>query len=148
MTRTRLIVLACVLLLGIGIPAWQYFTRGPSSEDCAPVVALLDYNREQSEQIQAKDADDALPGVAADSAYQQWADGLAQRAQDVTNPDLAIQAIQVADLASQFTVKLPQLRAATEAQAPGAPTPEIAYEMDALNTQIVNQLSQLSDACE
>lgn len=147
MTRTRLIVLACVLVVGLAIPAWQYFTRGPSSEDCAPVVALLDYNREQAQLIQTKDADDALPGVAADSAYQQWADGLAQRAQDVSNPDLAIQAIQLADLASQFVVKLPELRAATEAQSSGAPTPDIAYEMDALNTQITNQLTTLSNEC-
>ena len=49
-----------------------------------------------------------MPSVAEDAAYQQWADGLAQRAEQVTDPNLADTAVQVADLASQFVAKFPR----------------------------------------
>ena len=59
------------------------------SEECKPVLALLEFNASQSELIASKasDTDPAVPTVAEDVAYQQWADGLAQRAEQVTEPE-------------------------------------------------------------
>ena len=60
------------------------------SEECKPVLALLEFNASQSELIASKasDTDPAVPTVAEDVAYQQWADGLAaaRRAGDGTQP--------------------------------------------------------------
>jgi hypothetical protein len=149
MNRTRLIIMVCVAALGIGVLVWGNYFNGPSSEDCEPVVALLDFNHQQTELISSKSTEGsgALPTVAEDSVYQQWADGLAQRAQEVSDPELGQQAVRLADLAAQFVTKLPGLRSVTQAQAPGAPAPQLAYDMDALNGQITDQLAELAKAC-
>ena len=60
------------------------------SEECRPVKDLLDFNRSQAEHIAAKTGDEqGVPTAAEDAAYQAWADGLAERAQNVTIADLA-----------------------------------------------------------
>lgn len=121
---------------------------GPS-EECKPVKDMLDFNNSQGELIASKasDTDPAIPTVAEDAAYQQWADGMAQRAQQVTEPNLAATAIQVADAASQFVTKLPRMRSESENRAPGAPAPPVWIEMTLLNQRIVDGLNQLADAC-
>jgi len=123
---------------------------GQPSEGCKPVAALLEFNSSQSELIASKtgDADPAVPSVAEDAAYQQWADGLAQRAAEVTEPNLANTAVQVADNASQFVAKLPLLRTEAQSSAPGAPAPPVLFEMSVLNQRITDGFNQLSDACK
>lgn len=142
------IAIACVVLVGVAaVLSETVFSR--TSEECRPVVELLNFNRAQAEQISAHTNDSTTaPTVADDAAYQQWADGLAQRAQQVTSPELAGSAVRVADLATQFVAKLPRLRAETEAATPGAPTPQVVHEMTFLNAQITDEFAQLSDACE
>ena len=126
----------------------QFGVFGPSAEDCRPVKDLLEFNRSQAEQIGAKTGDsEGIPNVAEDGAYQVWADGLAERAQSVHEPDLATDATQLASLSSEFVAKFPVLRAQTQSRAPGAPAPPAAYEMAVLNTQITESLAKLSDAC-
>lgn len=122
---------------------------GRSAEDCDPVRDLLAFNRSQAALISSKESDDAggVPSVAEDAVYQQWADGLAERAEKVNAPDLTAQAVQVANLATQFVAKLPLLRSDTAARAPGAPPPPVVYEMSALNDRITDQLNQLTKAC-
>jgi hypothetical protein len=119
------------------------------SEECKPVKEMLDFNNSQGELIASKasDSDPAVPTVAEDAAYQQWADGLAQRAQQVTEPNLAGTAIQVADAASQFVAKLPRMRSESQNRAPGAPPPPVWIDMTLLNQRIVEGLNQLADAC-
>lgn len=142
------IALGCVVV--VAVIALSQTVFGGSSEECGPVRDLLDYNRAQGELIASK-ADDTstptVPSVAEDAAYQQWADGLAQRAQDVYSPELAVHAVQVADLAAQFVAKLPRLRAETQARAPGAGAPPVAYEMASLDDRLSAELAQLSKAC-
>ncbi len=118
------------------------------SEECKPVIDMLEFNSAQGRLIASKTGDDtALPSVAEDAAYQQWADGLAQRAERVTDPNLANTAIQVADLASKFVAKLPSVRAAAQSRAPGAPAPEVVFEMSVLNQRITDGFNELSKAC-
>jgi hypothetical protein len=118
------------------------------SEECRPVKDLLDFNQAQAEHIASKAGDEqGVPTVAEDAAYQAWADGLAERAQKVSSPDLAHRGTTVALLANEFVGKLPVLRAQTESRAPGAPPPPVAYEMMALNARITENLSELSKAC-
>ena len=121
---------------------------GPS-EECKPVKDMLDFNSSQGELIDSKasDSDPAVPTVAEDAVYQQWADGMAQRAQQVTDPNLAATAIQVADAASQFVAKLPRMRSEAENRAPGAPAPPVWIEMTLLNQRIIDGLHELADAC-
>jgi predicted PurR-regulated permease PerM len=119
-----------------------------TSEQCRPVVDLLAFNQAQSKQIAAHTNDSSeVPTVAEDAAYQQWADGLAQRAQAVTDPNLGGTAIRLADLASQFVAKLPEVRAAADAHTPGAPTPDVVNEMNFLNARITQETAALTDAC-
>ena len=47
-----------------------------------------------------------IPTLAEEGAYQVWADGLAERAQSVHEPDLARDATQLASLASEFVGKI------------------------------------------
>lgn len=141
-----IIAVAAVIALVLS----QTVFRG-TSEECKPVVELLDFNRAQAELISSKTSDEdapAVPSQAEEIAYQAWADGLAERAQKVTEPELASSAVKVADLASQFVGKLSQVRAETAARAPGAPAPPVVYEMSALNDRITTELATLSKACE
>ncbi len=132
----------------VAIVALSYSVlRGPPQE-CAPVQDFLDYNRSQSELIASKSGDAFGPPTAAEeTAYRAWADGLAERAQQVTDPDLARTAAQISDLANQFVNKMSVVRAESQARAPGAPAPPVLYQMDALNKQIAQKLAELSDAC-
>ncbi len=122
---------------------------GPSSQECRPVNDMLDFNRAQAEQIANKTGDaQGVPTVAEEGAYQAWADGLAERAQSVHDPDLARDATQLASLADQFVGKFSDLRAEAQSRAPGAPAPPAVFQMDLLNTQIADSIKKLSDACE
>ncbi len=119
-----------------------------SSEECAPVKDLLAFNRSESARIASKTSDSTgVPNIAEDGLYQTWADGLAERAQKVTAPDLSNSATQIASLAGEFVGKFPELRAETSSRAPGAPAPPVAFQMEALNAQITDNLSKLSAAC-
>ena len=121
--------------------------RQPPRE-CKPVIELLEYNKSQGELIGAKSENsDDLPSAADEVAYQAWADGLAERASAIDTPELRFTAVEVADLAGEFVKKLPELRSASDAQAPGAPTPQVVFEMAALDDQLQRKLSELSDAC-
>ncbi|HEX2402231.1 MAG TPA: hypothetical protein VHJ79_19945, partial [Mycobacterium sp.] len=74
----------------------QYTVFDRPSEECRPVKELLDFNRSQGEQIASKTGDEqGIPTAAEETAYQAWADGLAERAQKVNSPDLATTATTV-----------------------------------------------------
>lgn len=145
----RWLLAIAVAVIAVGALALSRFGFfGPSPEDCAPVKDLLDFNRSQADRIASKTADsEGIPTVAEEGAYQVWADGLAERAQNVTAPDLAPKATQVANLANEFVGTFSSLRAQAASRAPGAPAPPAAFEMAALNAQIVDNLDQLSSAC-
>ncbi|WP_102145477.1 hypothetical protein [Mycobacterium hubeiense] len=140
------LAIAVVIAVAIAFVLSQTVFSRPS-EDCRPVLDLLEFNKAQSGLIASNDQDRAVPTVADDAAYQQWADGLAQRAQKVSAPDLAARAIHLADLANQFVAKLPRLRAASQSRAPGAPAPPVVHEMSTLNDRILHELDELSKAC-
>lgn len=138
-----------VVIVAIGAFVLSETVFGKPSEECKPVLEMLEFNSAQARLIASKtDSDDpAVPSVAEDAIYQQWADGLAQRAERVTDPNLANTAIKVADLASQFVTKLPRMREEANAVAPGGPAPPIMYEMSMLNQRITEGFDQLSKAC-
>jgi len=126
----------------------SYTVFNRPSEECRPVKDLLDFSRSQAEHIASKTGDEqGVPSAAEDAAYQAWADGLAERAQKVTAPELARTSTTLASLANEFAGKLPVLRAQTESRAPGAPAPPAAYDMMALNARISEKLDELAKAC-
>jgi hypothetical protein len=119
-------------------------------EECKPVQAFLEFNKSQGDLVASKesDSDPPVPTVAEEAVYQQWADGLAQHAQEISDPNLATTAVQVADAAAKFVAMLPRMRAEAENHAPGAPAPTSFFEMTLLNKRITDGLSQLADACD
>ncbi|HTY28254.1 MAG TPA: hypothetical protein VMD51_08935 [Mycobacterium sp.] len=143
--RPRWILTISVVVVALGFGVWTtFFDKQP--EKCKPVTEMLNFNRSQSALISSKGGDGA-PNAAEQTAYQQWADGLAERAQKVTDPQLAAKATDLAQLAGEFVAGLPRMRAETEARAPGAPAPAVLYQMSALNDQITTKISELSQAC-
>ncbi len=144
-TFTIIAVVVAVVALAL-----NYFgVFGHSSEECRPVKDLLAFNRDQAAKIADKTKDaQGVPSVAEESAYQAWADGLAERAQNVHDPDLAGTATQLASLANEFVGKFSDLRAEASSRAPGAPAPPAVFQMDLLNTQIAESIKKLSDACD
>jgi hypothetical protein len=140
-------VAIAVAVVAVAALALSYVFDRPSA-DCRPVKDLLDFNTAQAQHIASKSGDSqAIPSVADEAAYQAWADGLAERAQKVTNPDLARTSTTVASLANEFVGKLSVLREQTASRAPGAPAPPVTYEMAGLNAQILDKLQELSKAC-
>lgn len=140
--------IAAIAVAVVAIAVYQWFNRTP--EQCKPVVELLDFNHKQSELIAAKaeGQQGAVPSQNEQLAYQQWADGLSERAGKITDPGLAAQAVDLAQLANQFVSKLPELRAAADTRAPGAPAPAVVYEISSLNDRITAQIAQLTKACK
>lgn len=137
---------AVVALVALAVSRLGLF--GPSSEECRPVKDLLAFNKAQAEQIAAKTADSkGVPTVAEEGAYQAWADGLAGRAQNVHEPELARDATQLASLAGEFVGKFSQVRTEAQSRAPGAPAPPAVYQMEMLNTRIAESLEKLTEAC-
>lgn len=134
-----------MLVVAVGVAVWATWFDGPP-EKCKPVIDILDFSKSQAALIDSKGGE-GPPTVAEDALYQQWADGLAERAQKVTDPALAQQATELAQLANQFVSGLPQVRAQTQARAPGAPAPPAVFEMGLLNARISDQLAQLRKAC-
>jgi hypothetical protein len=95
-----------VVVITVAALALSYVFNQPS-EECQPVKELLDFNRAQGEHISAKAGDEqGVPTATEDIAYQAWADGLAERAQKVTSPDLARTSTEVASLANEFVGNL------------------------------------------
>ncbi len=120
----------------------------PPSEECRPVNDLLAFNQSEAERIAEKtENSEGVPSAADEAAYRVWADGLADRAQQVSDPNLVRTSAQVADLADQFVSKMATLRAEAQSRAPGAPPPPVLYEMDALSDRITQSIAELSDAC-
>ncbi|KDE99540.1 hypothetical protein Y900_011460 [Mycolicibacterium aromaticivorans JS19b1 = JCM 16368] len=143
--RPRWILTISVLVIAVGIAVWSKYFDGPP-EKCKPVIDFLDYSRSQASKIDSK-GNEGVPTVAEDAAYQQWADGLAERSQKVTDPGLAAQTTEVAQLANQFVTSLPTLRSQIQGRAPGAPPPPQMYEMSLLNDRIVAKLADLRKTC-
>lgn len=140
--------IAAVAVALVVLAVSQLNVFGKSSEDCRPVQDMLAFNKAQAEQIAAKTADsEGIPTVAEEGAYQFWADGLAERAQNVHEPDLARDATQLASLASEFVGKFGEVRTAADSSTPGAPAPPAVFQMDLLNSQIADSIKKLSDAC-
>ena len=142
------VAIAVVVAVFIALTVSNFLFDEPS-EECKPVMDLLEYNKSQGELIDSKasDSDPAVPTQAEDAVYQQWADGLAQRSQEISDPNLAATAIQVADAATKFAAMLPRMRDVAENHAPGAPAPPAYFEMTLLDKRISDGLGQLSDAC-
>jgi hypothetical protein len=117
-------------------------------DECRPVQELLEFNRSQAALIESKTRDsEGVPTTADEAAYRVWADGLSERARQVTAPELVRTSAQIANLADQFVGKMATLRTQTQSRAPGAPAPPAVYEMAALNDQIARNVAELSDAC-
>jgi hypothetical protein len=117
-------------------------------QECRPVQELLDFNKSQAALIESKTGDsEGVPTLADEAVYRAWADGLAERARQVTDPDLVRTSAQIANLADQFVTSMATLRTQTQSRAPGAPAPPAVYEMAALNDQISRNVAELSDAC-
>jgi hypothetical protein len=148
LARRWMFTIGAVVIAVVALAVSQLGLFGSSSEDCRPVNDLLAFNKSQAEQIASKTADSkGVPTVAEEGAYQAWADGLAERAQNVHEPDLARDATQLASLANEFVGKFSEVRVAAQSRAPGAPAPPAVFQMDLLNTQIADSLKKLSDAC-
>jgi len=141
-------VAIAVAVVAVGALVLRYTVFAGPSEECRPVKDLLDFNRSQGEQIASKTGDaQGIPTIAEESAYQAWADGMAERARKVTSPDLARTATTVASLANEFVGKLSLVRSQADSRAPGAPAPPAVYEMAGLNARISNNLEELAKAC-
>ena len=148
LARRWMFTIIAVVIAVVALAVYQLGLFGPSSEECRPVKDLLAFNKSQAEQIASKTADSkGIPTVAEEGAYQAWADGLAERAQNVHEPDLARDATQLASLANEFVGKFVEVRIAANSRAPGAPAPPAVFQMDVLNSQITDTLKKLSDAC-
>jgi len=135
-------------VVAIVLAALIYSRLTAPPPECEPVLELLDYNRAQAAAIREKSGDaEGLPTPPEELAYQQWADGLAERARNIDRDDLRIAAVDVADLAAVFVRTMREVREAAEQRAPGAPPPPQLYELTVLDGQLQRKLGELADAC-
>ncbi|MGB8407383.1 MAG: hypothetical protein WCE30_25310 [Mycobacterium sp.] len=146
--RSWKIGIAVALAVVVGLLVWQTKFRGPTPE-CQPVLDILSYNKSQAQFIDSKTDKNSngIPTISQETAYRAWADGLAERAQKVNRGDLAVRAVQLATLSSDFVGKLDELRIAMQGRAPGAPAPAEFYQANFISSQIDDQIAELKKAC-
>jgi hypothetical protein len=143
-------VLAVVIIAVVSL-AWSYFS-GPSSSDCAPVREMLSFNKTQSDAMNAK-THIPEPGSGekatepSDLDYQNWADGLADRAAKVSAPELADQARAAAQTANRLIRARIDFNAQKEAIAPGGPPPPVGMVVTSFYDQFQAEIGQLSKSC-
>jgi hypothetical protein len=144
------VVVLVAIVIGGGI--WWLFFRGPSSADCAPVREMLSFNKTQIDAMNAKTHVPAKGSYEAatepsDLDYRSWADGLADRASKVTDPDLAKQASDLARTANWLVGARLDFNQQAAHTAPGAPEPPAGMAVTAFNDQYEAQIKQLLTAC-
>lgn len=103
--KRRVWIYLAVVVLAVGALVLSETVFNQTSEECVPVRELLEFNQAQAKEIE--ELEETSGTDAGVIEYQEWADGLAQRAGKVTDPELVSSAIRVAQLASQFATKLP-----------------------------------------
>jgi hypothetical protein len=142
------VVLVVILIAGA---VWWTFFRGPSSADCAPVRELLTYNKTQIDEMNARTV---IPEGASEPTsepseldYRTWVDGLTDRADKVTAPELAGPSKDLAQTAERLIRARTDLEAQRQTVAPGGPTPPAAMVVTGLNAQFNAQVGQLANAC-
>ncbi|MEZ0051398.1 hypothetical protein ABIA30_002396 [Mycobacterium sp. MAA66] len=143
------IAIAVVLVIVAALWIVRQTVFNQPSEDCKPVLDILSYNKSQAQFIDSKTDKNSngIPTIAQETAYRAWADGLAERAQKVNRGDLAVHAVQLATLSSDFVGKLDELRIAMQGRAPGAPPPAEFYQANFVSSQIDDQIAELKKAC-
>jgi hypothetical protein len=141
------IALALVVIVALWIVRQTVFNK--PSEDCKPVIDILNYNKSQAQLIDSRIDKNSnwVPNVAQETAYRAWADGLAERAQKVNRGDLAVHAVQLATLASEFVGKLDDLRIAMQGKPAGGQPPVEFYQANFISSQIDDQTAALKKAC-
>jgi len=143
------IVIAVVLVVVAALWIVRQTVFNTPSQDCQPVIDILNYNKAQAQLIDSKTDKNSngIPNVAQETAYRAWADGLADRAQKVNRGDLAARAVQLATLASEFVGKLDDLRIAMQGRPPGGQPPAEYYQANFISVQIDEQIAALKKAC-
>lgn len=142
MNRRWWVAAAVLVVVLVAVVISQTVFKEDSAR-CGPVREMLDFNSSQGEHIAAKGGDP----VANLTAYQAWADGMADRAAKVEDPELATGALRLAQAADRFVRLLPQLPPPGADLPADAPAPPVVGEMAALNNQIGAQTNLLATAC-
>jgi hypothetical protein len=148
--RIQFTLLAVVVAV-VGGLLWSHFS-GPSSKDCGPVRELLSFNKAQTDLLNSKThvpekgsfEQETQP---SDLDYQNWSDGLADRAAKVTAPELAGAAKELADSARRMTGAMIEFNAQAKATAPGAQPPPVGMVAQAFYNEFQGYVQQLSKAC-
>lgn len=154
MTRARWwwVAAAAVLVVAVGVTPWTTLGQ-QSATPCAPVRDLLAFNTSQTDAMRAKIH---LPAQGSaeeatgpdDTDYRTWADGIAQRAAEVTDQTLAPTAQQAADLSSRIADKRREAVAQVDAMAATDTEPPPAARDAALaQQQYAMAITRLDQAC-
>jgi hypothetical protein len=144
------VVVLVGVLVGGGI--WWLFFRGPSSAACAPVREMLSYNKSQIDALNAKTKipekgsfDQGTEPSEID--YRSWVDGLTDRANKVTDSELAQQAQAAAETANRLVRARLDYTAQASTTAPGGPMPPAAMAVKTFNDEFEARISQLTEKC-
>jgi hypothetical protein len=106
---------------------------------------MIDYNRSQSALLESRfDPEEGTEAIVAD--YQIWANHMQQLAADVTDPDLAPHAHQLAALATETVKVVQEARRDTSGVLDTGPPPW-AKTYGSMAKQFHNELQNLNSAC-
>jgi hypothetical protein len=148
----RWVAIACVLIASIGaVTAWRIHDE---SQPCWAVRQLIDFNHAAQDDLKAKTywppaGSYDEPRVPSPADYRAWADGLRQRADRVTTPDLSVPAHRLADLAREFLDTSNSVNDQISKQPAGSPThlPPQAQDVAKIAQQFDTELHALNAAC-
>lgn len=148
----RWVAIACVLIAAAGaLTAWRIHDE---TQPCWPVRQLIDFNRAAQDNLKAKTYMPPAgsydePRVPSGADYRAWTDGLAQRADRVTTPDLAVHAHRMPDLAREYLHLSNVMNDQISRQPVGQPTqlPPEANDVAKIARQFDTELRALNEAC-
>lgn len=146
-----LLALVCVAAAAAGVVvAWRIDER---AQPCWRVKQFIEFNRDTQASLKAKTRF-APPGsyepdsVPAASDHQAWLDGLQQRANQVTAPELSVHAQRAAALAREFMNDVDKANDELDKQDPLKPQlPPSAKAAGRVNHEFGDELATLARAC-
>ncbi|MBS1690963.1 MAG: hypothetical protein JST91_01840 [Actinobacteria bacterium] len=150
-SRIRLIAIAVIAVVASAGMVWKVLSDRPS-EKCRPVQDFLAFNTDQQKLLDSKTRP-ADPGAGepartpSDTDLKAWADGLTERADKISDPELQATARFAADAANRERAQLGLAKAQLGANpANTSPPPALAAATYA-EAEFQARISDLTRAC-
>jgi negative regulator of sigma E activity len=136
---------AAVVIAAIVVVVFVWVLPNRSDSDCTTVRQLIQFNQAHNQKLTAQ-SDPNDPTETSLSDYESWAAQMRDFATEITDPQLAPHAQQVAELANQTVTVVREARDDSN-QSPVSGPPPWVQKYAQMNIEFRKELNDLETAC-